>query len=70
MGKHLAIVFQYMSDGRCIEGWKLIKKDELRFYSLYVYYSSHYIFLFLLLIKRYINKAHRQMMMSQVVIHV
>ena len=49
MGKHLAIVFQYMSDGICIEGWKLIKKDGLRFYSLYVYYLGHYLFLFLLL---------------------
>ena len=59
-----------MRDDRSIEGWKLIKKDGLRFYSLYVYYSCHYLFLFLLLIKRYINKAHRQMMMSLVVIHV
>ena len=59
-----------MSDVRCIEGWKLIKKDGLRFYSLHVYDFSHYLFLFLLLIKRYINKAHRQMMMSLVVILV
>jgi hypothetical protein len=57
-----------MSDGRSIERWELIKKDGLRFYSLYVYYLGHY--LFLLLIKRYINKAHRQMMMSLVVILV
>ena len=70
MGKHLAIVFQYMSDGRSIEWWELIKKDGLRFHSLYVYYSCHYRFLFLLLIKRYINKAHRQMMTSHVVILV
>ncbi len=70
MGKHLAIVFQYMSDGRCIEGWKLIKKDELRFYSLYVYDFSHYLFLFLLLKNRYNIKAHRQMIMSRVVILV
>ena len=49
MGKHLAIVFRYMSDGRCIEGWELIKKDGMKFYSMYVYYSCHYRFLFLLL---------------------
>ena len=70
MGKHLAFVFHYISDGRCIERWELIKKDGLRFYSLYVYYLCHYRFLFLLLIKRHINKAHRQMMMSLVFILV
>ena len=59
-----------MRDDRSIEGWKLIKKYGLRFYSLYVYDFSHYLFLFLLLKNRYNIKAHRQMMMSQVVILV